>query len=65
MFTRLIIASAFLLQFLVAFSQERLELLETNVSQSEINNYADSYLWTKNWWLTNGMIVQWDDCSNK
>jgi hypothetical protein len=39
------------------FGQKRLELLETNIPIEKITSYSDSYLWTKNWWLTNGLIV--------
>ena len=52
-----------LLTFLIAcssasvFSQQRLELLETNIPTNGFSPYGDSYLWTKNWWLTNGMII--------
>lgn len=40
-----------------SYSQQRLELLQTNVPAEKIEAYADSYLWTKNWWLTNGMLA--------
>lgn len=39
------------------FGQKRMELLETNIPIDKITAYADSYLWTKNWWLTNGIMV--------
>jgi hypothetical protein len=42
---------------LSVFSQQRLELLETNIATNIFSAYGDSYLWTKNWWLTNGMLV--------
>jgi hypothetical protein len=32
-------------------------LLETNVPAHAFTPYGDSYLWTKNWWLTNGMLI--------
>lgn len=37
--------------------QKRLELLETNISSDKFSQFADSYLWTKNWWLVNRKIV--------
>jgi hypothetical protein len=39
-------------------SQNRLELLETNVAQKNIGPYTDSYLRTKNAWLADGMLVE-------
>jgi hypothetical protein len=42
----------------VCFAQDRMEFLETNVPLTGIDKYADSYLWTKNWWLTNDMMVE-------
>ena len=42
---------------LVSRSQQRLELLETNVAEAAMNPYGDSYLWTKNWWLSTGMLA--------
>lgn len=50
----------FLLVFLPSislFGQQRLELLETNVAPAQFGAYGDSYLWTKNWWLTSSMLV--------
>jgi hypothetical protein len=44
-------------QYLVSKGQEKLELLETNIKQDIINSYTDSYLWTKNWWLNSGMLI--------
>ncbi len=52
-----IIVPFLIIQALITQGQERLELLETNVKQDVINNYADSYLWTKNWWLASGMVI--------
>jgi hypothetical protein len=51
-----------ILAFLIVFSievaaQKRLELLETNIPAKNFVPYGNSYLWTKNWWLTNGILV--------
>ena len=45
-----------LLISLASKSQNRLELLETNVVQKDIGPYTDSYLWVKNNWLSGGMM---------
>jgi len=37
--------------------QNRLELLETNIPKNKFPSYGDSYLWSKNWWLGNAMLV--------
>jgi hypothetical protein len=47
-----------------ATAQQRLELLQTNIPAAKIKPYGDSYLWTKNWWLTNGMLVPVDKGGN-
>lgn len=39
-----------------SFAQKRLELLETNIDPQVFQEFADSYLWTKNWWLTARMV---------
>ena len=36
--------------------QQRLELMETNISSSDMEAYAQSYLWVKNWWLVTGVV---------
>ena len=40
---------------LVSRSQQRLELLETNTAESKMSAYGESYVWTKNWWLSNAV----------
>jgi hypothetical protein len=42
---------------LTSRSQQRLELLETNIAETAMPAYGESYVWTKNWWLSNGMMV--------
>ncbi len=39
------------------FGQKKLEILETNIPKDKFNSYADSYLWTKNWWLLNKKFI--------
>ncbi len=39
-----------------SIAQKRLELLETNIDPQMIGEFTDSYLWTKNWWLTAKMV---------
>ena len=46
-----------LLSCFISRSQDRLELLETNIPENDMATYGDSYLWTKNWWLSTGMLV--------
>ena len=41
----------------VSIAQKRLELLETNINTSNISEYTESYLWTKNWWLVSSMLI--------
>lgn len=40
---------------LIGVAQERLELLETNIGEERILAHSESYMWTKNWWLSAGM----------
>ena len=30
--------------------------METNIAGAEMDAYAQSYLWVKNWWLVNGVV---------
>jgi hypothetical protein len=46
------------ISFVACFAQDRMEFLETNVPVVEIDKYADSYLWTKNWWLTSDKMIE-------
>lgn len=38
-------------------AQQRLEILQTNITLKDIATYTDSYLWTRNWWLVGNMLV--------